>query len=109
LVDDTLTCTGGATGFACAVGDNPEIENAELSCSTPYGDGANNDYCCFDWPYGLSVCVPDDQLTAACPNFGSFGYRCEVGTDPILFDPMLTCSLPVGDPDGVDEDYCCTN
>jgi hypothetical protein len=110
--DSTVSCTGNAFGYSCAAGDNPEAEDPNLSCSIPETDpaGTGNDiFCCFDWSFGTSSCTPDDSLTAACPDFDSYGYSCDApGDDPTSLDPSLTCSAGVADPDGVHTDFCCT-
>jgi hypothetical protein len=104
----TLLCTGNAFGYTCAAGDNPEVENPNLSCSTPQPDGANDDFCCFDWTYGFGTCTPDDELTAVCPAADSYGYQCASGDNPATLDSNLVCSTPEADPDGVHDDFCCT-
>jgi hypothetical protein len=107
--NSTLLCTGNAAGFECTVGDNPEAEDPNLSCSTPQPDGGTDDFCCFDWSAGFSSCTPDDELTSVCPDFNSYGYQCNSGDDPASLDPNLVCStMPVMDPDGIHDDFCCT-
>jgi hypothetical protein len=47
--DDTVTsfCADPSSfGYTCAAGDNPEMFDSSLSCSTPTPDGANDDFCC---------------------------------------------------------------
>jgi hypothetical protein len=106
-VDDTVDCSGGASGYACAVGDNPESEDPALSCSTPTSAAGEDDFCCFLWTFGGAQCVPDDELTAVCPDPTSYGYQCDSGDDPSSLSSALNCSAPVPDPDGVHDDFCC--
>jgi hypothetical protein len=111
-VDDTIDCSGGATGYACAIGDNPEDEEPglSLSCSTPAEAAGEVDFCCFSGgPWSPASCVPDDDLTAVCPDPDSYGYQCDAGDDPSEFDASLSCSVPTPDADGVHDDYCCTH
>jgi hypothetical protein len=109
-LQSTLGCTGGASGFACAVGDDPETEDPTLSCSTPALASGEDDYCCFTVPsgFGVATCVPDDGLTSVCPDPTSYGYACASGDDPATYDASLVCSTPTPDPDGIHDDYCCT-
>jgi hypothetical protein len=116
-VDDTLACSGGATGFVCSAGDNPEAEDPTISCSTATmtcDDPCTCEalYCCFvgPGPGGPSTCVSDDTLTAACPpGPDSYGYQCVTGDDPSTLDSSLaSCSSPTPDADGVHDDFCCT-
>lgn len=107
--DPAIDCSGGGDGFACAAGDNPENENPSFSCSTPVGNGAVEDYCCFQgFPSSSVTCVPDDVLTSVCPDPDTYGYQCDSGDVPSSFDALLNCSTAVPDPDGVHVDYCCT-
>jgi len=109
-LDTTLGCAGGADGYACDTGDNPEAEDPSLSCSTPQASDGEDDYCCFsggDW--SDTTCEPDDDLTALCPDPGEYGYQCASGDDPSTLDSSLvSCSTPTPDADGVHDDYCCT-
>jgi hypothetical protein len=108
-LDDTLDCSGGAIGYSCAVGDNPETLAPSLSCSTPAvdQDGAV-DFCCFSGgPWSWATCMPDDELTSTCPDPGSYGYQCVSGDDPTSLDASLACSTSTPDPDGVHDDFCC--
>ncbi len=107
--DDTIDCSGGAMGYACAIGDNPEAENVALSCSTPTTSGGEADYCCFyDGSWSPAACQPDDDLTSVCPDPDSYGYQCDAGDDPTSDDPQLNCSTSTPDADGVHGDFCCT-
>jgi len=108
--DSTVDCSGGGDGFSCAAGDNPEVEDTSLSCSTPTADGANDDYCCFTFTAGsTTTCVADDDLNSACPDADSYGYQCaSASDDPTSLDKSLTCSNGVADADGTDTDFCCT-
>lgn len=110
--DAALDCSGGADGYACASGVNPEEENPGLSCSTPQADAmtGGDDFCCFTEPSGelsSSTCEPDDDITSVCPDADSYGYQCDGGFDPMTLDPSLACSTDTPDPDGVHDDYCC--
>jgi hypothetical protein len=107
--DTTISCSGGAEGFTCAAGDNPESVGPSVSCSTPVLSPSGSDqYCCFRWTYGTSSCTPDDILTAACAS-GSYGYQCvDAADDPTSLDPGLHCSAPTPDFDGRNTDFCCT-
>ncbi len=58
-----------------------------------------------EWAYG-TTCDEDDSVTDACSD-DTYGYVCAIGDDPTSMDPTLNCSVPVGDPDGVDDDFCC--
>jgi len=109
-VDDTISCTGGADGYACAAGDNPEAENSSLSCSTPIASAdGEDDYCCFAGFTGNSSnCEQDDDLASVCPDPDSYGYQCDAGDDPTSYDSQLNCSPNTPDPDGVHDDFCCT-
>lgn len=100
--DSSIPCSQGV-GWSCSAGDNPEIEQANLSCSIPTPNGPNDDFCCFEWTHG-STCTPDDGLTSVCRP-GSYGFRCQAGDDPTSLDPSLNCSSPT--PDGPDDDFCC--
>jgi hypothetical protein len=107
--DDTLGCTGNAQGFSCAPGDNPEAEDSTLSCGSPQTDATTggDDYCCFTWTSSTS-CAPDDTITAVCPQFDSYGYKCASPTDdPTSLDASLNCSSGVADADGTSTDFCC--
>jgi len=107
--DATVSCSAGSDGFSCAAGDNPEVEDPSLSCSTPTASGSQDLYCCYTGFTGTSsTCVPDDNLTAVCPDPTSYGYICASGDDPTSYDPSLTCSTPTPDADGVHDDFCCT-
>jgi hypothetical protein len=111
ITDNTLECSGGAYGYSCpSCGDNPELEDPSLSCSTPQANAGEDDYCCFTNPngFGPSSCVPDDTLTSVCPAADSYGYQCDIGDEPSTLDPSLHCSDPTPDADGVHSDYCCT-
>jgi len=101
--DSSVSCPLGV-GWSCSAGDNPEVEQSNLSCSTPTPAGSNDDFCCFQWTYG-STCTPDDGLTSVCQP-GSYGYRCQAGDTPTSLDSSLNCSTPT--PDGPDDDFCCT-
>ena len=108
-LDTTLNCVGGADGYACAIGDNPEAEDPSLSCSTPALAAGEDDYCCYSGFAGSSTtCYPDDSLTAVCPDPTSYGYVCASGDDPTTYDATLNCSSPTPDADGVHDDFCCT-
>ena len=108
-LDNTLGCVGGADGYACAIGSNPETEDPSLSCSTPALASGEDDYCCYSGFTGSSTtCYADDSLTSACPDPTSYGYVCAAGDDPTSYDATLVCSTPVPDPDGVHDDFCCT-
>jgi hypothetical protein len=108
--DSSVDCSGGGDGFSCDTGDNPEAEDSSLSCSTPTSSAGEDDYCCFTAPSGFdtTTCVPDDDLTAVCPDPDSYGYQCASGDDPSSLDPTLNCSTNTPDADGVHDDYCCT-
>jgi len=108
--DDSLDCVGGADGYSCASGDNPEEEDTTLSCSTPTTDSSGNDtYCCYGGgTWSDTTCEPDDDLTSVCPDPTSYGYQCDTGDDPTSYDSTLNCSTNTPDPDGVHDDYCCT-
>ena len=107
--DDTLGCTTGAQGYACAIGDNPETEDPSLSCSTPALAAGEDDYCCYTGFTGSSTtCYADDSLTSVCPDPTSYGYVCAAGDDPTSYDASLNCSAAVPDADGVHDDFCCT-
>jgi hypothetical protein len=101
--DSAVSCAVGV-GWSCAAGDNPESQQANLSCSLPRADGPNDDFCCFEWTYG-STCTPDDGLTSVCQP-GSYGYRCQANDNPASLDSSLNCSSPT--PDGPYDDFCCT-
>jgi hypothetical protein len=109
--DSTVGCTGGATGFSCAAGSNPETENPSLSCSTPTTDSSGHDlYCCFAWSGSPTTCVADDSLSSFCAaaGGGDYGYKCVNGEDPSALDSSLACSF--GSPDATDpslNDFCC--
>jgi hypothetical protein len=107
--DSSVDCSGGGDGFSCDTGDNPEDEDATLSCSTPQSSAGEDDYCCFTAPSGFSgtTCAPDDDLTSVCPDPDSYGYQCASGDDPTSYDATLNCSTNTPDPDGVHDDYCC--
>jgi hypothetical protein len=108
--DASIDCAGGASGFSCASGGNPEAEEPSLTCSIPTtsSDGTD-DYCCFyGFPSSPAGCMPDDYLTSTCPDFGSYGFQCGAGEDPSAFDAQLDCSSGIPDPDGLHDDYCCT-
>ena len=106
--DATVACTGGAIGFACSVGDNPEVADPTLSCSTPSLTGGQDLYCCFSsGAWSSSTCEPDDTLTSVCPDPTTYGFVCASGDDPTSYDALLTCSTPTPDPDGVHDDFCC--
>jgi hypothetical protein len=110
-VDDAaIACSGGASGYACSVGENPEDLDPELSCSTPTADAdGEDDFCCFTgFVSNPGSCVADDDLTSTCPNPDSYGYQCVSGDDPTTLDPSLNCSTATPDPDGVHDDFCCT-
>jgi len=110
--DVTLNCSGGANGYSCETGVNPEAENRTLSCSTPQvgAAGGTDDYCCFTAPaaFGSTTCVPDDDLTSVCPDPDSYGYQCDAGDAPQDYDVLLSCSAPTPDANGVQDDFCCT-
>jgi hypothetical protein len=107
--DGALDCLGGAYGYACATGNNPESEDPGLSCSTRASSDGEDDYCCFSGFSGSnSTCEPDDDLTTVCPDPTSYGYQCDSGDDPSSYDATLNCSTSTPDPDGVHDDYCCT-
>lgn len=110
-MDDTIDCSGGATGYACAIGDNPEVVDPGLSCSTPADSSDGEvDFCCFSgFPGSSTTCVSDDDLTAVCPDPDSYGYQCDAGDDPTTLDAKLTCSTSTPDPDGVHDDFCCND
>jgi hypothetical protein len=45
--DDTITCTGNATGYSCTVGTNPQVVDPTLTCSASTTDAQDlGDYCC---------------------------------------------------------------
>jgi hypothetical protein len=70
----------------------------------------NDDYCCYAVGVGDdSTCTPDDDLTPPCTGTGLYGYQCADGDDPTSFDSSLVCSTATPDPDGVHDDYCCTD
>jgi hypothetical protein len=106
-LDSSLTCAGGATGYACQSGNNPEAEDSAISCSEPVAANGEDDFCCFTWTWGDTACAPDDSLTNVCPDPGSYGYQCQPQVDPSDLDALLTCSTGVPDPDGIHSDYCC--
>jgi hypothetical protein len=107
--DDSVDCSGGGDGFSCDAGDNPEVEDSSLSCSTPTANGAEDDFCCFTFSPGSSSCSADDDLTTECPDADSYGYQCsDPSDDPSSLDSSLNCSAGVPDPDGTDTDFCCT-
>jgi len=104
-----LDCIGGADGYACPVGDNPESEDPGLSCSTPAFSGTADDYCCYSQgTWSSTTCEPDDGLTALCPDPTSYGYVCVSGDNPTSYAATLDCSSPTLDADGVHWDFCCT-
>jgi hypothetical protein len=106
--DAAVQCTGGATGYSCPPGDNPE-DNGDVACTFPTtGTDGSDDYCCFPWSYGDSTCTPDDYLTADCPDASSYGFQCAQGQMPSSLVSTLTCGDGLADPDGTDTDYCCT-
>jgi hypothetical protein len=106
-LDNSLGCTTGADGYACAIGDNPETEDPTLSCSTPALAAGEDDYCCYAGFTGSqSTCYADDSLTSACPDPTSYGYVCAANDNPMTYDSSLTCSTPT--PDGANDDFCCT-
>jgi hypothetical protein len=49
-------------------------------------------------------CTPDSSL--AC-RAGGAGWRCAANTNPEDEVANLSCSIPVADPNGVDDDFCC--
>ncbi len=107
--DGTVSCAPGTDGYSCDAGDNPEVEDPTLSCSTPVASGSEDLYCCYTGFTGdPSTFEPDDGLTQACPDPTSYGYVCASGDDPSSYDASLTCSDSVPDPDGVHDDFCCT-
>jgi len=110
MADATLDCVGGADGYSCTSGDNPEAEDTTLSCSTPSPDSdGKDDYCCYSGgTWSSTTCEPDDDLTSVCPDPTSYGYQCDPGDDPTSYDSTLSCSTGTPDPDGVHDDYCCT-
>lgn len=107
--DSAVACSGSAaTGFSCTSGTNPAGPQSSYACTTPVADASgNDDYCCIEWPYGTSTCAPDDALTTACPDPGTYGFQCTSGNDPTTLSSQLTCSQAVADPDGIHDDYCC--
>ena len=107
--DASVSCTTGAYGFSCAAGDNPEVEDPTLSCSTPTISGSEDLYCCYaGGTWSSTTCEPNDTLTAVCPDPTSYGYVCASGDDPTSYDASLNCSTPTPDADGVHDDFCCT-
>lgn len=46
--DPQIACSGGASGYVCAIGSDPEAMNPALSCSSPVRDpvGDADDFCC---------------------------------------------------------------
>jgi len=110
--DDTLDCVGGAFGYACGAGDNPENEDPTLSCSVPSPNGSEDDFCCYVAPSGdfsAGTCAPDDGITSVC-QYPSYGYICAAQGDvPSDYDSTLSaCSTPVQDADGTSWDFCCS-
>jgi len=109
IADANVVCAGGADGYACATGADPETEDPHRSCSTPAPVVGGADYCCFtDDTWSSTTCEPDDHLTSVCPDPMSYGYQCDTGLDPMTLDASLRCSTPTPDADGVHDDYCCT-
>jgi hypothetical protein len=107
--NSALDCAGGGAGFSCAAGDNPEVGDSTLSCSTPRVDGVNDDFCCVSFTSSASICVADDELTTACADPDSYGYQCAAADDsPTSIDASLKCTVGVPDPDGTSTDFCCT-
>jgi hypothetical protein len=102
--DNNLGCRQGSEGFTCTAGTNPEDIDSNLSCSIPVADGANDDFCCFDFHGSASTCTPDDTITQFCQP-GSFGYVCAPGDEPTTLDPSLNCSA--AQPNGNEDDFCC--
>jgi hypothetical protein len=106
--DSSVSCTSGSDGYSCAAGDNPEVEDPTLSCSTPTASGPDDLYCCYSGgTWSSSTCVPDDTITSICPDPTTYGYQCAAGDNPVTYDSSLTnCSQPT--PDGSFDDFCCS-
>jgi hypothetical protein len=109
-MDPSISCTGGADGFACSAGMNPNSMGANFSCSTPAIDASGvYDYCCYQgFPGSSTTCLPDDDLAAVCPDPDSYGYQCQPGVDPTSLLSKLDCKAGQLDVDGVHEDYWCS-
>jgi hypothetical protein len=103
VADDALSCSAGATGFACSAGVDPSSTDPSLICSEPVlsADG-QSDYCCADSTSssssssgGVTVpagCVADANVPCTAP--GVVGISCPVTVDPEASDPTLSCSTP---------------
>jgi hypothetical protein len=107
LVDATIACSPGATGFTCIDSYDPQTGDPALSCTTPTEANGELDYCCFPGTWSSSTCMPYVDL-AVCPQANTYGYQCESNENPSILAPALSCSSPSLDADGVHADYCCT-
>jgi hypothetical protein len=84
------------------------MEDPALLCGTPQVTEDEYDYCCFtgfDGSSSTCVFVSDDGLP--CGTF-YYGFRCVSGDDPTTFDASLMWEDLGPDPDGVQDDYCCS-
>jgi len=103
--DSSVTGCAASDGYSCAAGDSaPDVQNTNLTCSTPVSDGTSDNYCCYDssaFTAPANTCAPDGTLT--CPDPASFGYSCASGDNPMTYDSTLTCS----DDAAATGDFCC--
>jgi hypothetical protein len=106
--DDTVVCSGGATGVSCP---------SQSSYPTPVGGAFSNRsvqedgsvglcYVAIAFPAGADCAV--DYVIPGC-FFPSYGLQCASGTPaPPMGDGGLTCGSVIADANGND-DYCCTH
>jgi hypothetical protein len=98
-----LSCSGGATGYACSTGYPTDGQHG-LSCTSGAIEGYEVDYCCFPWPGDGGACTP--YAGFPCDS-NSYAYQCTPGTTPPAIDPKLSCGTNFVDSNG-DNDFCCT-
>ena len=110
--DVLVSCSGGATGFTCAAGADPETEDPTYSCSIAAMTCVDPctcqvSFCCFV-PTGPEGSCTSDNTLACPPGPDSYAYQCGGGADPATLDAALHCAPPTPDADGIHDDFCCT-
>lgn len=102
--DGTVSCTGGAAGYACTGTDTPDQSDSSLVCSIATPASGEYLYCCFR--YSSSSCSQDSSVQGC--QAGSYGFSCTGSGTPDQADASLTCSSGTPDPNTGDMLYCCT-
>jgi hypothetical protein len=105
--DDSVTCSGGATGVSCPSPTYPTPNGGVFSNITPLSDGTEG-LCFLAVPLPADTDCAVDYVIPGC-DYPSYGLGCASGSPaPSTGDTGLVCDAPILAGNGSDE-YCCTH